>query len=160
MASTIGTPSSGRLCLVASALFLSVFGRPVAGSFGSLSQTSAPHSAPPQLVMRTWLSFSAVYQVPSGSAARAGPLGVSATADSTMVESQSADAKRNVVITGLYSSGSRGRDHSRGDANCLVAGLFSILPAGGATLLNASLPKTTQAQAARFRFDSSHYLNH
>ena len=60
MPSTIGTPSSGRLCLLASALFLSVFGWPVAGSFGSLSQTSAPHSAPPQLVMRTWLSLSAV----------------------------------------------------------------------------------------------------
>src|ERR1700719_1533983 len=158
MASTIGTPRSGRLCFAASALFLSVFGRPVAGSFGSLSQTSAPHSAPPQLVMRTWLSLSAVYQVPSGSAARAGPAAVSAVADSTTVESQS--AKRNVFIKSLYSCGSRGRDHSRGGANCLVAGLFSIPSAGGATLLNASLPKTTQAHAARFRFDSSHYLNH
>src|SRR5580692_10795262 len=112
MPSTIGTPSSGRLCLLASALFLSVFGRPVAGSFGSLSQTSAPHSAPPQLVMRTWLSLSAVYQVPSGSAARAGPLGVSATADSTTVESQS--AKRNVVIASLCSLSVARPDHSRG----------------------------------------------
>src|SRR5580700_1027523 len=137
MARTIGTPSNGRFCLLASVLLLSVFGRPVAGSFGSLSQTSEPHSAPPQLVMRTWLSLSAVYQVPSGSAARAGLLGVSAIVDSTMVESQSADAKRNVFITSLYSCGSRGRNHSRGGANCLVAGLFSILPPGGATLLNA-----------------------
>src|SRR6202795_3320039 len=156
MASTIGMPSSGRLRLLASALLLSVFGRPVAGSIGSLSQTSEPHSAPPQLVMRTWLSLSAVYEVRSGSALRAGLLGASAIVDSTMVESQSADAKRNVFITSLYSCGSRGRNHSRGDANCLVAGLFSIPPAGGPTLLNAVLPKTTQAHASRFRFDSSH----
>src|SRR5580658_1677759 len=108
MASTIGMPSSGRLCLLASALLLSVFGRPVAGSIGSLSQTSEPHSAPPQLVMCTWLSLSAVYQVPSGSAARAGLLGASAIADSAMVESQSADAKRNVFIAGLYSCVTRG----------------------------------------------------
>src|SRR5580692_617170 len=134
MPSTIGTPSSGRFCLLASALFLSVFGRPVAGSFGSLSQTSEPHSAPPQLVMRTWLSLSAVYQVPSGSAARAGPLGASAIAGSTTVDSQS--AKRHVFIPSLYSCGSRGRNHSRGDANCLVAGLFSIPPAGGAPLVH------------------------
>src|SRR6202035_5845439 len=126
MPSTIGTPSSGRFCLLASALLLSVFGRPVAGSIGSLSQTSAPHSAPPQLVMRTWLSLSAVYQVPSGSAARAGALGISAIADSTAVESQS--AKRNVVIKSLYCCGSRGRDHGRGDANCLVGGPFSVPP--------------------------------
>src|ERR1700686_1650435 len=112
MPSTIGTPSSGRLCLLASALLLSDFGRPVAGSIGSLSQTSEPHSAPPQLVMRTWLSLSAVYQVPSGA---------SAIVDSTMVESQS--AKRNVFITSLYSYVSRGRDHTRGSANCPVAGL-------------------------------------
>src|ERR1700676_4255272 len=131
MASTIGTPRSGRVCLLVSALFLSVFGGEVAGSFASLSQTRNPHSAPPQLVMRTWLSLSAVYQVPSGSAARAGPLGVSAIVDSAMVESQSADAKRNVFIKSLYSCGSRGRDNSRGGANCLVAGLFSVLPAGG-----------------------------
>src|SRR4029077_9378645 len=159
MASTIGTPSSGRFCLLASALFLSVFGRPVAGSFGSLSQTSEPHSAPPQLVMRTWLSLSAVYQVPSGSAARAGPLGASAIA-STTVETQSADAKRKVFIKSLCSCLSRRRDTNRGGADCLVAGLFSISPACGAPLLNANLPKTTQADAARFRFDSSHYLNH
>src|ERR1700743_1679096 len=99
MASTICTPRSGRLCLLASALFLSVFGRPVDGSFGSLSQTSDPHSAPPQLVMRVWLSLRAVYQLPSGSAARAGP--VSVIADSTMVESQRADAKRKVFIKSL-----------------------------------------------------------
>ena len=74
MPSTIGTPISGRLCLLASALFLSVFGRPVAGSFGSFSHTKVPHSAPPQLVMRTWLSLSPVYQVPVGSAANAGPI--------------------------------------------------------------------------------------
>src|ERR1700681_2462171 len=129
MPSTIGTPSSGRVCLLVSALFLSVFGRAVAGSFGSLSQTREPHSAPPQLVMRTWLSLSAVYQLPSGSAACAGPPGVSAIADSAMAESQSADAKRNVFITSLYFSVPRGRDHSRGDANCLVGGVFSIAPA-------------------------------
>src|SRR5271170_7802251 len=128
MPSTICTPRSGRLCLLASALFLSSFGFPVAGSFGSLSPTSVPHSAPPQLVMRTWLSLSAVYQVPSGSAARAGPLGASAIADSTMVESQS--AKRNVFIASLYSCVSRGRDHSRDGANCLVGGLFLIPRAG------------------------------
>src|SRR5580704_636259 len=128
MASTICTPRSGRFCLLASALFLSVFGRPVAGSFGSLSQTSAPHSAPPQLVIRTWLSLSAVYQVPSGSAARAGPLAVSAIAASTMVESQ--NAKRNVFIQNLCSCAPRGRDHNRGGANCLIGGLFSIPAAG------------------------------
>src|ERR1700726_2795001 len=111
MPSTIGTQSSGRLCLLASALLLSVFGRPVAGSIGSLSPTSEPHSAPPQLVMRTWLSLSAVYQVPSGSAARAGPLAVSAQADSTTVESQS--AQRNVFLKSLCSLSVARPDHSR-----------------------------------------------
>src|SRR5277367_577876 len=72
MPSTIGTPMSGWLCLLVSALFLSVFGLPVAGSFGSFSHTNVPQSAPPQLVMRTWLSLSLVYHVPSGSAASAG----------------------------------------------------------------------------------------
>src|SRR5271154_139551 len=103
MASTIGTPMSGRLCLLASALFLSVFGRPVDGSFGSLSPTSVPHSAPPQLVMRTWLSLSAVYQVPSGSAARAGPLRPGAMLDSASAASQSADAAvRDSSIASLH----------------------------------------------------------
>ena len=55
--------------LQASALCLSSFGRPVSGSFGSFSHTSVPQIAPPQLAMRTWLSLSAVYQVPSGLAA-------------------------------------------------------------------------------------------
>jgi hypothetical protein len=44
--------------------------------------------------MRTWLSLSAVYQVPTGSAANAGII--------TLAEKQSAAvAKRNVVIAGL-----------------------------------------------------------
>src|SRR5580692_10491129 len=134
MASTICTPISGRLCLVASALFLSVFGRPVAGSFGSLSQIRAPHSAPPQLVMRTWLSLSAVYQVPSGSAARAGPL--VAIVAATSVASPSADADERTVVMAGFMAGftanfmaslhcrPRGRDHSRGGGDCLVPRRF------------------------------------
>src|SRR5262249_52427583 len=45
---------------------------PVAGSFGSLSQTRFPHNAPAQLTIRTWLSLSPVNHVPSASAACAG----------------------------------------------------------------------------------------
>src|SRR5215475_10007639 len=97
MLSTIGTPMSGRLCLLASALFLSVFGRPVAGSFGSLSQTSEPHSAPPQLVILTWLSLSAVYQVPIGSAARAGPC-IAIVAATSVARPNAGYAERNVCI--------------------------------------------------------------
>src|SRR6185312_16443952 len=74
MPSTICTPISGRVCLLASALFLSVFGLLVVGSLGSLSQTRLPHSAPPQLAILTWLSRSAVNQVPVGSAASAGAI--------------------------------------------------------------------------------------
>src|SRR5580704_9484215 len=119
MASTIGMPSSGRVCLLASALFLSVFGRPVAGSFGSLSPTSTPHSASPHLVMRTWLSLSAVYQVPSGSEACAGPIELGPMVDSASAASQSADAAvRDSSISSLHFR-ARGRDHSRGGADCL-----------------------------------------
>src|SRR5215472_9347512 len=88
MASTIGTPRSGRLCLLASALFLSVLGRPVAGSFGSFSQTRLPHSAAPQLTILTWLSLSPVNQVPRASAARAYGIGV--VASKNTVASQAA----------------------------------------------------------------------
>src|SRR5580698_2518157 len=41
-----------------------------------------------------------------------------------------------------------------------LPGFSRYLRPAGATLLNANLPKTTHAHAARFRFDSSHYLNH
>src|SRR4029077_5146061 len=73
MPSTICTPSSGRLRFAASELFLSVFGLPVSGSFGSFSQTIVPHSAPPQSATRmrdppVWVSH-----VPVGSAASALP---------------------------------------------------------------------------------------
>jgi hypothetical protein len=67
-------PSSGRLCLLASALCLSSFGLPVSGSFSSFSsfsRTSVPQIALPQLAVRTWLSLSAVYHMPSGLAASA-----------------------------------------------------------------------------------------
>src|SRR5688572_13609794 len=71
MPSTICTPISGRLRLAASELFLSVFGLPVSGSFGSFSHMMVPHSAPPQSATRmrevpVWVS-----QVPVGSAASA-----------------------------------------------------------------------------------------
>ena len=74
MLSTMGTPSSGRLFLALSELFLSVFGWWVSGSFGSASHDSVPQSASPQLTMRTLAFLSPVNQVPSGSAARAGAM--------------------------------------------------------------------------------------
>src|SRR5207245_5786326 len=65
-------PVVGALGLAASALFLSSFGLPVSGSFGSLSQTMFPHSAPPQFsILMRERPFS-VSQVPRGSA-KAGP---------------------------------------------------------------------------------------
>src|SRR3984957_5845074 len=76
MLSTIGTPISGRPCLLWSLLFLSVFGLLVAGSFGSASQVRAPQSAPPQLTILTLPFFSAVPHVPSRCAARAGARGI------------------------------------------------------------------------------------
>src|SRR5437588_8229686 len=71
MLSTIGTPISGRFCLAASALFLSVLAWPVAGSIGSLRPTMVPHSAPPQSATRTRDLPPSVSQVPVGSAASA-----------------------------------------------------------------------------------------
>src|SRR5271156_7170613 len=76
----MGMPRSSRLFLAASELFLSVFGWLVSGSFGSASHDSVPHSASPQLTMRTLAFLSPVNQVPSGSAARAGAIQISASA--------------------------------------------------------------------------------
>ena len=50
---------------------MSRLGRPVAGSFGSLSQIRLPQSAPPQLTIRTWPCLSPVSQAPKASAAAA-----------------------------------------------------------------------------------------
>src|ERR1043166_3414494 len=69
MPNTITTPIIGRLRLLGSGLFTSVFGRPVAGSLGSLSATMVPHSSVPQLAMRTVALPPSVDQVPVGSAA-------------------------------------------------------------------------------------------
>src|SRR5262249_13266595 len=88
-------PRSGLFCLLASALFLSVFGRPVPGSFGCLSQTRFPHSAPPQLTIRTWPSLSPVNQMPSASAACTGATGFAAA--KTTDESQTI-TERTVAI--------------------------------------------------------------
>src|SRR6516164_9158745 len=103
-------PRSGLLCLLASALFLSIFGRPVAGSFGSLSQTRFPHNAPPQLTIRTWLSLSPVNHVPSASAACAG---------ATAMPTKTAAARRappavvgRIVMNHLTLLLSEGRHHS------------------------------------------------
>src|ERR1700733_14213163 len=98
MPRTICTPRSGLPCLLASALFLSSFGLPVAGSIGSLSDTKVPHSAPPQLVMRTWLSLFAVYQVPSGSAAWAGVIGPAALHNRAIESHNAAAATRWIFI--------------------------------------------------------------
>src|SRR5262245_20019858 len=60
---------TGRLRIAASGLCLSVFGRPVAGSLGSLSATIVPQSSAPQLAIRTVAAPPSVSQVPLGSAA-------------------------------------------------------------------------------------------
>src|SRR5215470_10812781 len=72
MPNTIWTPTTGRLRRLASALFLSVLGLPVAGSFGSLSATIVPQSSVPQLAIRTVAAPLSVSQLPLGSAASAG----------------------------------------------------------------------------------------
>src|ERR1700758_4828781 len=77
MLSTIGTPMSGRPCLLASLLFMSVFGLFVWGSFGSASQVSVPQMAPPQLTILTLPFLSPVNHVPTGSAANAGAIAIS-----------------------------------------------------------------------------------
>src|ERR1044072_3180465 len=73
MLSTICTPISGRLRLAESELFLSVFGFPVSGSFGSFSPTIVPHKAPPQSAILTRELPAWVSHVPVGSAASAPP---------------------------------------------------------------------------------------
>src|ERR1700729_4301800 len=80
MLSTIGTPSSGRLCLLVSLLFLSVLGCFVSGSLGSASHVSVPQMAPPQLTIFTLPFLSPVNHVPTGSAARAGAIAISGSA--------------------------------------------------------------------------------
>src|SRR5262249_33795927 len=62
-------PMSGRLRRFGSGLFLSVFGRPVAGSLGSFRAVIVPQSSLPQLAMRTVAALFSVSQVPLGSAA-------------------------------------------------------------------------------------------
>src|SRR5579859_3282025 len=83
MLRTIGTPMSGRPCLLASLLLMSVFGLLVWGSFGSASQVSVPQMAPPQLTIFTLPFLSPVNHVPIGSAANACVIDMSpsATAD-------------------------------------------------------------------------------
>src|SRR5262249_10436244 len=62
-------PISGRLRRFGSGLFLSVFGRPVAGAFGAFRAVIVPQSSLPQLAMRTVAAPFSVSQVPLGSAA-------------------------------------------------------------------------------------------
>src|ERR1700722_10035256 len=116
MPSTIGTPMSARPCLLASVLFLSVFGRPVAGSFGSFSHTKLPQSAPPQLVTRTWLSLSPVYQVPVGSAANADAIKFAITIKPA---SPSATAALRWVLIATSGVRWRNAEHSETRADCL-----------------------------------------
>ena len=120
MASTIGTPRSGRLCLLASALFLSVLGRPVAGSFGSFSHTKLPHNAPPQLTIRTWLSFSPVNQVPSASAAVAVLPKVASIKLAVETQIATAVKRRLFMDHHLTLSCHQGRQHSWGGVYCLA----------------------------------------
>jgi hypothetical protein len=61
------TPTSGRPRRASSGLFLSVHGRPVAGSFGGSTLTSVPQSAPPHVPTRTF-DPSFANQRPAGSA--------------------------------------------------------------------------------------------
>src|SRR5262245_52566992 len=92
MLSTMGTPMIGRVRLAASTLFLSVFGLPVSGSFGSLSQMMLPHRAPPQSLTLTRDLPPSVSQVPIGSA----------DAASLKLNTASAmAAARRMVMTGL-----------------------------------------------------------
>src|SRR5258708_10487219 len=69
---TIWTPIIGRARFAASELLVSVFGFPVAGSFGSFKPTMFPHMAPPQLTMATLALPFSVSQFPRGSPADAG----------------------------------------------------------------------------------------
>src|SRR5262249_24085041 len=62
----------GRARFAASELLVSVFGLPVAGSFGSFKPTMFPHSAPPQLTMATLARPFSVSQFPRGSPAEPG----------------------------------------------------------------------------------------
>src|SRR6266849_3407012 len=72
MSMTIWTPIIGRMRFEASELLVSVFGLPVAGSFGSFKATIFPHRAPPQLAMPTLALPFSVSQFPRGSPADAG----------------------------------------------------------------------------------------
>jgi hypothetical protein len=64
-------PSMGRERLAVSGLWMSVLGLPEL-SVGSLSQTTEPHSLPPQLEILTLVPPSPDSQVPSGWPAKAG----------------------------------------------------------------------------------------
>src|SRR5215813_7696674 len=72
MSMTIWTPIIDRARFAASALLLSVFGLPVAGSFGSFRATMLPHRAPPQLTIATLALPFSVSQFPRASPADAG----------------------------------------------------------------------------------------
>src|SRR5260370_22136228 len=69
---TIWTPIIGRTRFGACELLVSVFGFPVAGSFGSFKPTMFPHRAPPQFAMATLALPFSVSQFPRGSPADAG----------------------------------------------------------------------------------------
>src|SRR5262245_36562324 len=72
MSMTIWTPIIGRTRFAASGLLASVFGFPVAGSFGSFKPTMFPHRPLPQLTMATLALPLSVSQFPRGSPADAG----------------------------------------------------------------------------------------
>src|SRR5262249_17763549 len=97
MPSTIGTPMSGRPCLLASWLFLSVFGLVVWGSVGSARHVSVAQMAATQLAILTLAFFSPVNHVPSGSVANAGAIEISPSAI--------ADAATNALVRRFFIDG-------------------------------------------------------
>src|ERR1700683_5846780 len=110
-------PRRGRVRFLASKFSSSIFGFPVFGSFGSLSHTSVPHSASPQLLIRIWLSLPSVYQVPNGSAADAGAIAFGPIIDNAIVESQNAAAALRLMLIGFLvplvcEIGKDGRGHT------------------------------------------------
>src|SRR5262245_50552259 len=98
MLSTIDTPMSGRLCLLASLFLVSVFGLFVWGSFGSASHVSVPQMAPPQLTILTLPFLSPVNHVPIGSAANAGAVEMT---PSTIADAATSALARKFFMKGL-----------------------------------------------------------